>query len=98
MDPRVTVAIASALLLALVGCFDTRLGDGSAAEGEDAPRFTLPSRGVLLLAVLCLLTMITEGAMADWGGIYLRGDLGVERGLAAVTFSVFSAGMTRRAR
>ena len=56
--------------------------------------FSLPSRGVMLLAILCLLTMVTEGAMGDWGGIYLRGDLGASAAIAAVTFSVFSAGMT----
>jgi HAD superfamily hydrolase (TIGR01509 family) len=94
VHPRVTVAIASGVLLALVLYLNTRLGEGSAAEGEDAARFTLPSRGVLLLAILCLLTMITEGAMGDWGGIYLRGDLGASAAIAAVTFSVFSAGMT----
>ena len=43
------------------------------------PRFTLPSRGVALLAALCLLVMLTEGAMADWGGLYLRQELGAER-------------------
>ena len=32
--------------------------------------------------------------MGDWGGIYLRGDLGASAAIAAVTFSVFSAGMT----
>ena len=38
-DPRVTVAIASALAAGGSSrCFNTRLGDGSAAEGEDAPR------------------------------------------------------------
>ena len=92
--PRVTVAIASILLLALVLYLNTRLGEGSVAEGEDGQRFALPSRGVLLLAILCLLTMVTEGAMGDWGGIYLRGDLGASAAIAAVTFSVFSAGMT----
>ncbi len=92
--PRVTVAIASLLLLGLVLYFNTRLGEGSAAEGEETPRFSLPSRGVMLLAILCLLTMVTEGAMGDWGGIYLRGDLGASAAIAAVTFSVFSAGMT----
>ena len=45
-----------------------RMGHGSSAEGEATPRFALPSRGVVLLAVLCLLVMVTEGAMADWGG------------------------------
>jgi beta-phosphoglucomutase-like phosphatase (HAD superfamily)/predicted MFS family arabinose efflux permease len=94
VDPRITVALASALLLAMVLVCNVRVGEGSAAEGEDAQRFTLPSRGVLLLAVLCLLVMVTEGAMADWGGIYLRGDLGSSAAVAALAFAVFSAGMT----
>jgi predicted MFS family arabinose efflux permease len=94
VDPRVTVVSASALLLLGVVTCLRRLGEGSAAEGEEAPRFTLPSRGVLLLAILALLVMVTEGAMADWGGIYLRGDLGSSAAVAALAFAVFSAGMT----
>ena len=92
-DPRITVAIASAMLLVAVLVFTPRIGEGSEAEGEAAPRFTLPSRGVLLLAILCLLVMVTEGAMADWSGIYLR-DLGSSAAVAALGFAVFSAGMT----
>ena len=94
VDPRITVAIASVLLLVTVLVCTPRIGEGSEAEGAAAPRFTLPSRGVLLLAVLCLLVMVTEGAMADWGGIYLRGDLGSSAAVAALAFAVFSAGMT----
>jgi fucose permease len=93
VDSRVVVPLASLLLLAFVLVCLRRLGEGSAAEGEEAPRFTLPSRGVLLLAILALLVMVTEGAMADWGGIYLR-DLGAEAAVAALAFAVFSAGMT----
>jgi fucose permease len=93
-DPRVTVAMASALLLAAVLAFVRRIGPGSVAEGEEAQRFTLPPRGVLVIAVLCLLVMVTEGAMADWGGIYLRKDLGAERAVAALAFAFFTAGMT----
>ncbi len=94
VDPRITVALSSALLLVVVLTCTPRIGEGSAAEGEDAPGFTLPSRGVLLLAILCLLIMVTEGAMADWGGLYLRGDLGSTAAVAALAFAVFSAGMT----
>ena len=72
----------------------SRIGHGSAAEGDDAPGFTLPSRGVVLLAILCLLVMVTEGAMADWGGLYLRQDLGASAALAALAYSFFTAGMT----
>jgi fucose permease len=94
LDARVTVALASALLLALLFASARRIGHGSAAEGEEKPRFTLPSRGVVLLALLCLLVMVTEGAMADWGGLYLRQDLGASAALAALAYSFFTAGMT----
>jgi predicted MFS family arabinose efflux permease len=94
VDARVSVAIASGLLLLTVVLSARRIGHGSAAEGEAAPRFALPSRGILLLAVLCLLVMITEGAMADWGGLYLRQDLGSSAAVAALAFAFLTAGMT----
>ena len=94
LDPRITVAVSSALLLLLVLATTSRIGHGSLAEGDESPGFTLPSRGVVLLAVLCLLVMVTEGAMADWGGLYLRQDLGASAALAALAYSFFTAGMT----
>ena len=75
-----------------------RIGHGSAAEGDDTPGFTLPSRGVVLLAVLCFLVMITEGAMADWSGLYLRQDLGASAAVAALAYSFFTARHDRRPR
>jgi len=94
LDARVSVALASALLLALLYATASRIGHGSAAEGEDAPGFAVPSRGVVVLALLCLLVMVTEGAMADWGGLYLRQDLGASAAVAALAYSFFTAGMT----
>ena len=94
IDARVTVAISAAVLLAaLLACL-RRVGPGSAAAGEDAPAFALPSHGVVLLAVLCLLIMVTEGAMADWSGLYLRQDLGASAAIAALAYSFFTGGMT----
>jgi predicted MFS family arabinose efflux permease len=92
VDPRLQNTIAAGLLLAaLLACL-TSLGPGSAtAAGE---RFQLPSRAVVLMAVLCFLTMVTEGAMADWGGVYLRDDLEAAAGVAAAAFAAFAAGMT----
>jgi predicted MFS family arabinose efflux permease len=94
VDARIAVAVASALMLVFFVASARRLGPGSVAEGEEAPRFALPSRGVVLLAVLCFLVMVTEGAMADWSGLYLRGDLGASAALAALGYSVFAGGMT----
>ena len=94
LDPRITVGISSVLLVCLLVACARRIGRGSAAEGEDAPGFTLPSRGIVLLATLCLLVMVTEGAMADWGGLYLRQDLGTGAAIAALAYTFFTAGMT----
>jgi Major Facilitator Superfamily len=93
LDPRVqAVAAAGALAVLLAACL-RRLGAGSAVA--DAPAgFVRPSRGVILLAALCLLIMVTEGAMADWGGVYLNEDLGTSAAVAALAFSFFAGGMT----
>ena len=81
-DPRITAAAAALVMGGLLAACVTRIGRGSDAEGEAAPGFTLPSRGVVLLAVLAFLVMITEGAMADWGGIYLRQDTAAAAGVS----------------
>ena len=49
VDPRIAVAIASGVMLSDRHRRTRRIGHGSAAEGEEAARFTLPSRGILLL-------------------------------------------------
>jgi hypothetical protein len=91
-DPRAQTAAIAIVLLGLLAVFAARLGPGSErAPGEG---FRRPARGVVLLAVLCFLIMVTEGAMADWGGLYLRGELGAAPGLAAAAFAAFAAGMT----
>ncbi len=94
VEAHLLTAISSALLLVALLYAARHLGHGSAAEGDDTPGFTLPSRGVVLLAVLCFLVMITEGAMADWSGLYLRQDLGASTAVAALAYSFFTAGMT----
>ena len=50
----------------------TALGAASAHSEHGSSGFALPSRGVLLIGALCFLVMVTEGAMGDWSGIYLK--------------------------
>jgi predicted MFS family arabinose efflux permease len=94
LDPRVYAAVAAAVLLVLGLGFWTRIGDArveTAVDGETG--FVLPSRGVLLLGVLAILVMITEGAMNDWSPLYLREVLDTGQDVAAAGFATFSAGM-----
>jgi predicted MFS family arabinose efflux permease len=92
VDPRVYVACAAALLLVLGVALAARVGDAR-VTGEGGGGFVWPSRGVLLLGALCILVMVTEGAMNDWSAIYLREDLGAGADVAAAGFAIFSAGM-----
>jgi MFS family permease len=93
LDPRMETLLATAVLvLLLVACL-RRLGEGS-ATAEAPSGFVRPTRGVVVLALLCLIIMVTEGAMADWGGVYLTRDLGTTTAIAALAFAAFSGGMT----
>ena len=95
VDPRITVALASALLLVVVLDLHAAHRRGLGRRGRGRARASrCPRAASSCSRSLCLLVMVTEGAMADWGGLYLRGDLGASAAVAALAFAVFSAGMT----
>jgi hypothetical protein len=93
LDARVEASIAAAVLLSFSAVVSLRLGTATAAEAGPAPKLQRPPRGVVLLGVLCLAIMVTEGAMGDWSGLYLRDEVGADPSLAAIGFAGFSAGM-----
>jgi hypothetical protein len=86
-----TVAVTVALWYAAL-LVTARLGTAS-THSEGASGFALPSRGVVLLGVLCLLAMVVEGSMNDWSGIYLRHNLSSGAAAASLGFAGFSLGM-----
>jgi hypothetical protein len=93
IDARLEAALAALAVMALAAPAARRLGSASTAEPGPAPKLGLPPRGVLLLGALCFLILVTEGAMGDWSGIYLREEAGAARGVAALGFAGFSLGM-----
>jgi predicted MFS family arabinose efflux permease len=93
VDPRVEGACAALALWVVVSLATSRLG-GASVHGEPGTAgFALPSRSVLLIGALCFLVMTTEGAVADWAGIYLTGVTDASRAASAVGFAGFSLGM-----
>jgi MFS family permease len=93
VDPRAEGLIAAAVLWLLALVITARLGTASAHSEHGSSGFALPSRGVLLIGALCFLVMVTEGAMGDWSGIYLKNDLDAGDSAASTGFAGFSAGM-----
>jgi predicted MFS family arabinose efflux permease len=92
VDPRVqAVGVAGALWL-VAFMASRRLGP-SPEHPEPTGRLALPSRAVVPIGVLAVAAAVIEGGLADWSGIYLRGDLSAEPGVAAAGFAAFSLGM-----
>lgn len=65
------------------------LTDGP-APASHAPAFALPTRALLPMGIVALCALICEGAIGDWGAIYLREWLQTPATVAAAGYSVFA--------
>jgi fucose permease len=92
VDPRLESLIVGVALW-LAALWLTRLLGTASAHSDASAGLALPSRAVMLIGGLCFLVMMTEGAIGDWGGIYLRHDAGAGAATAATAFTGFSLGM-----
>jgi MFS family permease len=64
--------------------------DTGGDTGESGPSFVLPPRALLLLGAVAFGVLFCEGAIADWGAVYLREGLGSPPALAATGYAVFA--------
>ncbi|MCW3062742.1 MAG: major facilitator superfamily 1 [Capsulimonas sp.] len=69
-----------------------RAADPSAHPGG-APLFTLPTPALFAIGVVAFCSMLTEGALSDWSGIYLHRNLHAGAGIAASGYAVFAGAM-----
>jgi predicted MFS family arabinose efflux permease len=92
VDPRLESLFVGIALWIAALWLTRRLG-GAEARPASGAGLALPSRGVLLIGGLCFAVMLTEGAIGDWSGIYLRHDAGASTAAAATAFTGFSLGM-----
>lgn len=60
---------------------------------EAPPRFGRPPRRLAVLAALAFCGLLAEGAVADWGAVYLAESLDTGAALAALGFAAFSVAM-----
>jgi len=91
--PTQFLMLPSALIvLTIVATASGLVGPGDTEKHEGQPLFRLPERAILGLAVILTLSYMSEGAMADWSGIYLT-SLGESPARAAAGYAAFSATM-----
>lgn len=92
VSARWLLTLTASGVLLLVLCAASRLGP-SDPGAEAGPHLVLPQRRVLLLCTIGLGCLLLEGAMGDWGGVYLSSVSRASTALAAGGYAAFSLTM-----
>ena len=90
LTPFQSTAIAAGLILLLTAVYGRHLipyGGGSGAL------LALPRGIIVFVGMTAFIAFLSEGAVMDWGGVYLTTVRGMELALAGTGYSVFSAAM-----
>ena len=61
--------------------------------GESARRLARPDRIALLLGTLCMASFLAEGAIADWGALFLQVEHGFASRDGGLAYGVFASAM-----
>ncbi|UII25465.1 MFS transporter [Fulvivirga maritima] len=64
-----------------------------AADNEPKPIFAWPEKSLLLLGVIAFCSMISEGAMFDWSGVYLKKVVQVKQDWVGLGYTAFMVAM-----
>lgn len=92
LTPLVAVLFPTAIILMLLARFARNLL-GYGLESE-ASHFVWPRGKVLLIGALCFIAFMAEGAILDWGAIFLRDLRGVATAYAGLGYAAFAVAMT----
>ena len=85
--------ISAAILLILAGFARNLLPSGDQEQARE-PLLIVPRGKVKLIALLCFLLFLTEGAILDWSAVFLSSFRGVDPARAGVGYAAFSIAMT----
>ncbi|HEV3327116.1 MAG TPA: MFS transporter [Puia sp.] len=61
--------------------------------GSDQPIFARPDRSLVNLGIIAFCSMICEGAMFDWSGVYFQKVIHPPQGLVAIGYTAFMSTM-----
>ncbi|KOC89882.1 MFS transporter [Winslowiella iniecta] len=84
--------IAALIILLLLSSQKYLLSDR--LHQSDSPLFVLPRGWVLFLGALCFILFLAEGAILDWGALFLTNVRDMPASQAGLGYAVFSIAMT----
>jgi len=88
--------VAASIVFVIVGFLTTPFlfdAQDDAPKRSRSPRVWRMPRVLLTLAAMGFCMFLSEGAIADWSGIYLKQALNADQGLTAAAYAIFSFGM-----
>jgi fucose permease len=92
VDARAHFTVAAAALVVVIAVATPFLLDVEPPT-DDAPAFALPSRAVVLIALVGFCAVFAEGASGDWAAVYLTDIAHAAPGPAAAAVTGFAATM-----
>ena len=90
VDPLPHLALAALVGLGAMALATRPLLPSDASERTIGPAFARPTRSLALLGAIGFGALLSEGAMADWSGIYLRDVRATDTATAAYGYAAFS--------
>jgi MFS family permease len=85
--------LGTGLVLAVLVVIAQRWLIPTAGDASGGPDFALPTGALLGLAVIAFCVLLTEGAVADWGAVYLRDVLDASAAAGGWGYMAFSLTM-----
>lgn len=93
LTPLLAVGVVGVLIIAIyLMCQRHLLSDR--VHQDDAPLFVVPHGWVLFLGVMCFILFLTEGAILDWGALFLTHTRDLPPSQAGLGYVLFSVAMT----
>lgn len=92
-SPMVVISMLSAGLLAIAASLRGGMLGHEQEQAHGRQHMTRPRGRLLLIGVLAFSTMLSEGAIADWSGLFLRVVRGLGEGVVGYGYSAFAAAM-----
>ena len=91
LTPLVSTLIAAGLILIIIAFFSRHLLPYGGGGGGRL--LAIPRGIVAFIGAIALISFLVEGAIMDWGGVFLTQAKGFDLALAGSAFTVFSAAM-----
>ena len=85
--------VGAASVMALLALLSAVFLYVSPPSGSSGPIFALPKGVVWLLGALVFSAFLAEGALSDWGSVYLKNNLGTSESTAAFGYAVYTGSM-----